>query len=346
VVLPLSEIARLRATVDDRWRSPVADAAVARWGRPPGSALFWRSSARHVFVVLDESGTRREAYLRLAPDRVLGREVIETVTAVNAALAAHGLDVVRPVPSVDGRFVESVDTAEGVFHAVLVTAAAGEQLDVDALTEARARAWGTALARFHRIGAAVLTGGVAADGLTALPDGLTRLRVTVPLLDGDPPVARAARVVLERAEAMPRDQGCYGLVHLDFELDNLTWSAETPVVFDLDEMERSWYAADLASAVRDLVPEPLALLDGPVPALDGVLAGYGEEGFAEPPDGPTLALFTAVNAIRSLARLLPVLAEEPVTLSVMNGEGDLRQVLEAYALRQRTIVLDLADRLG
>ena len=47
-----------------------------------------------------------------------------------------------------------------------------------------------------------------------------------------------------------------GLVHGDFELDNLKWSHGIPTAFDFDEAAVSWFAADVAIAVRDIADRP------------------------------------------------------------------------------------------
>jgi Ser/Thr protein kinase RdoA (MazF antagonist) len=342
-MLPLGEIASLRGTVDAQWRSPVADTAAAAWGYSPGSALFWRSSARHVFVV---RGGDADAFLRLVPDRQVPRADVEAVAALMDRLASRGLGCVGALPSSQGNLVETVATSIGVVHATLVARAAGPGLDADDLTVDLARAWGAALATLHRDGSA------AADGLT-LADGWTRTERDLDLLAGDPRVSGAVRAVRTRLETLPRTPEVYGLNHGDFEGDNLASSGDQLIAYDWDEAERSWFAADIAYAVRDLVTQPRDLIDRPILLLDAFLAGYHEqrpEAAVAPAD---LVLFTAVNALRSLSRVAPVLAEDPesgASLMAPSAPGDsaprpLRTVVEHYAARQRLIAAELATLL-
>lgn len=343
-MLPLSNIAGLQETVDAAWSSPVADAVAAAWGHPPGAARYWRSSASHVFVVLTPDGTRRQGFLRLVPATYVPRGDLETVTSLMACLATRGLGTVRPLASREGSLVETVPTRIGEVHAMLVGVAPGEEIEVEELSPRRTLAWGGALGRWHRDGDA------AAAGLP-LPDGYTRIRAALAALDADPALTGATSLVADRLEDLPRDPGVYGLVHGDFELDNLAWSGDTPTVFDLDEAERSWFLADVAYAVRDLVPEPVALLDRSCPPLERFLSGYLGERSATELDRQHLLLFSAVNALRCVARQLPVLAEDP---SVSRGivarmpglPRPLRAVLEEYVLGQRALALELAGLLG
>lgn len=330
----------LRESVTEDWRSPVADTVAAAWGFLPGRALFWRSSAAHVFVVLDATGDRREAYLRFVPARLFERGDVEDVAALMARLAGVGMSV-GTIPSLAGDRVETVGTAYGLVHATVVPPADGTEIDVDELTPDRAQAWGAALGRVHR------------DGTTAtrdfrLPDGRDRFIQALDLLE-DGPCGDTARLLRPRLLALPQEE--YGLIHGDYELDNVAWRDDVLVAFDWDEAERSWFAADVAHAVRDLWPQPEVLVSGSLPLLDAFLDGYHRERPAAGIDRATLALFTALNCLRSAARLVPVLAEDPSVGSGLKKGGGidagrpLREALEAYVRRQQDVVERLAVTL-
>ncbi len=49
---------------------------------------------------------------------------------------------------------------------------------------------------------------------------------------------------------MHRDS--FGLIHFDFELDNLRWRDHTIGILDFDDCAHYWYAADIAFALGDL----------------------------------------------------------------------------------------------
>ena len=46
--------------------------------------------------------------------------------------------------------------------------------------------------------------------------------------------------------ALPVDRDRYGLIHFDFELDNLYWRDQTIGMLDFDDCAHYWYAADIA----------------------------------------------------------------------------------------------------
>jgi Ser/Thr protein kinase RdoA (MazF antagonist) len=332
--MPLSEIAGLAATVDADGRSEVADAVAARWGRPAGAARFWRSSACHVFAVRDPAA----AYLRFVPARWRARARVEAVAALMGRL---GTSVAAPLESAAGRLVETVATPAGPVHATLVAAAPGRPVDVADLTAAQALAWGAALARLHR----------DADP-DALPETFADLATDPPVADppvaepadgevdgeagDDPALAEAVARLRTALAGLPRDADCFGAVHGDFELDNLSWVADTPTAYDFDDAGRSWFVADIGHALRDVLEpgaDPAA-----VPAALRFLAGYRTVRRLSDVELGWLPLFAAAHAAAWLRRLPAVLDVEPSPAGPP-WLGPLREKLTGHARRQRDLVL-------
>lgn len=257
----LADIRALVDTVDGDRCSSVADTVAARWGYGPGVARFRRSSASHVFTVPG-------GYLRFVP-------VDRPAFAAShlAALHERGLSVVRPIPGVSGALVESVPTGLGDMRAMAVSAAPGEQIDVDELTPGRARAWGAALATLHRDG----------DTGVPLPGPFAELSDVATVFADDPGFVAAVARIVRRLDELPRDD--FGAVHGDFELDNLAWVGDTATAFDFDEAARSWFLADVAKAASDLDGHPL---------FGDFVAGYRT--IRPLPDLSPLPLFGAAQA--------------------------------------------------
>ncbi|MGV9311635.1 phosphotransferase enzyme family protein [Streptomyces sp. NPDC003691] len=319
--------------VNEAWQSPVADAVAAPWGFAPGAARWWRSSASHVFVVPETPEPGEAVYLRFVPERYPAYGKFGTVAALMERLYAGGLDITRPVRSAAGRLVETVVTPLGTMRAMCLAGAPGEEIEAAELTGAQARAWGALLAGTHTAAAGLTDGlGHALDGIA----GTARLHTA------DAELAAAVAKVAAAVGALPRDPETYGVVHGDFELDNLAWAGDAPTAFDFDEAALSWYAADIAHAVRDLTdrgrPDPAR-----AGLLDSFLAGYRE---VRPLPGATeaeLRLFAGANAARGLAELHPVLA------TLDEGRPDdldkLRDRLTRHHGEQRAIVITAAAAL-
>jgi Ser/Thr protein kinase RdoA (MazF antagonist) len=309
VVLALSEICGLAATLSADGRSDVADAVGAAWGLDPGAARFWRSSASHVFVVREPA-----AYLKFAPE---GWCTWQRKDAVAKLMRGFASGVAAPLPSRSGRLVEGVSTSRGLVVAMLVAAAPGRRLDGEDLTAAHARAWGAALARLHR---------EAVD--TGLPDVFADLWT--------PEAERALGAAVDRLRAdlerLPGDARRFGVIHGDFELDNLGWDGDAPTAYDFDDAGRCWFVADIVHALRD-VHEPLTA---------EFLTGYRAERDLSDLDLRPMRLFAAVHAAVWLLRLPAVI---DVTAEPVNRPpwlGSLRDKLRAHADHQRRLVVDYA----
>lgn len=324
-MMPLNAIDRLKQTVTDDWESPVADRMAALWGYPPGTAKWWRSSASHVFVLPDPRGKR---YLRFVPGGHRDAASFAAVADLMARLADRGVPVARPVPSEDGPLVASADTPLGIMHAMVVEAAPGEALDEDDLDESTARAWGAALASLH---------GEAAGLGEDLPGPFMELSLVKHLYPADAELLAAAAVLEARMRELPREPSGFGVVHGDFELDNLAWQGGTATAFDFDEARRSWFAADAAFALRDLTDETGRPAAEHRERFAAFLDGYRG---VRPIEAADLPLFAGLNAITALTHLTRALREpgenEP------EWKAELRRRLTAMASDHRTLAINTA----
>ena len=257
-------------TVDDEGSSPLALRVAHPWRA--GTARFLRSSANHVFIC--DAGV-----LRFRPD---GLESVRRIAETTNSLAGAGLSVAAPLPSADGELAVSTDG----YAATTWAAVPGRQVGEDSLTPDLARAWGTGLARFH--------------------DDASGLGPSLPVPPWLGVVADAARsldghALLAELEGLPSSNELVGVVHGDPELDNVIWSeAGDPTFVDLDDVSRSWFAADVAFALRDFVDSPL---------VEHFVAGYREARPLTDDELAWLPLFRRAHALVTLARLQPVLAE-------------------------------------
>jgi Ser/Thr protein kinase RdoA (MazF antagonist) len=327
-MMPLAEIDRLKQTVAGSWDSPVADQVAAQWGYPAGAARWWRSSASHVFV-LDGDGGRR--FLRFVPGAYRGRNDVTAVARLMAQLSRGGSAVVRPVASESGDLTVTVVTRIGAMHAMLVEAAPGEEVEIAGLTESRARCWGKALARLHR-DAAELGPGLS-ESFSELPD-IARL------FADDSSLVEAALTLAGWMDSLPRDRNHWGVVHGDFELDNLAWVGDRSIAYDFDEAAVSWFAADIACAVRDLADCTGHAAAEHRARFDAFMAGYRSLRPLDDQEVGRLPLFAGLHAAAALVRITRALGEpgrdEPGWLAELRGK------LTEKARAQRQLVINTA----
>lgn len=348
-MLPLSEIKSLNRTVDEAWRSPVADAVAAAWGLPPGAALYLRSSAAHVFIVPAKSRAEETIFLRFVPAGVRPEQALLRPARLLTALSTAGHPVVSPVLSDAGRLVETLATPAGLVHAAAVTAARGEEREPDTLTEDQSRAWGAALARFHLDAAPhrgiFLDPDIAgrADNQQALATSPFASLATLASLNDDPRLAGAAGTLAAEWAALPCPPAQNGVLHGDFELDNLRWEGDTVSIFDLDEARIGRFAEDIASALRDIAGQDYGKPTHPV-LLASFLDGYSSVRTLNEDEVALLPICMASNAARDLFNGAGVLDVEQAAGDSPPWLPGLRSSLVNHYDEKRSLVLRVAER--
>jgi Ser/Thr protein kinase RdoA (MazF antagonist) len=134
------------------------------------------------------------------------------------------------------------------------------------------------------------------------------------------------------------------VVHGDFELDNMAWVGNRPVAYDFDEAAVSWFAADIAYAVRDLTDIAGYAAGEHRAQFDGFIAGYRSLRPLDDQDLGRLPLFAGLHAAASLVRIARALGDpagdEPGWLV------GLRDKLTETARIHRQLVINAAAQLN
>ncbi len=136
-----------------------------------------------------------------------------------------------PLASRNGNFIETVLTDLGTFHAVVFAGLEGFQLDIENLDDSQFGEWGAALGKLHSV-----LGNYTASALfarIACKDCLEFVRASLP--EETSAVRSEFEQIASALQALPITDDTYGLIHFDFELDNLYWQGQTIGIGDFDE---------------------------------------------------------------------------------------------------------------
>lgn len=168
-------------------------------------------------------------------------------------LHEQGYPVVVPVKSRKGHWIETMhDTSIGTVHAVVFCQAAGVRLELDKMSEQQMEQWGRSLAALHNA-SSCFTPAEPANRMS-WEDALA---LVASVLE-EHPEETAAAGELAKVDAwlrsLPANDQDYGLIHYDFELDNVFWEdgSELFSAIDFDDAMYHWYVMDIASTVGDL----------------------------------------------------------------------------------------------
>ena len=253
-MMKLSTMWKVDSMIDVAGSSPLAERILDHWTHDHGSVRFFRSSTNFLYVFRDD-GNRY--FLRFADGSERSREAIDAEVDLVNWLAGAGIDVARPVRSANGNFVETIETELGTFHAVVFAALAGAQFDISELNDAQFRAWGEALGKLH-----TALKDYAGPGFSARRTWRDHLELAREYILGDAPALQdECDQIAALLGTLPVDHDTYGLIHFDFELDNLVWQDQGIGILDFDDCAHYWYAVDIAFALQDLFNDGADLHD-------------------------------------------------------------------------------------
>lgn len=280
---------------------PVAAQGITCWSHDPDSARLFRYSSNFVFAFSHE-GQRR--FLRAAHERERSAAQIEAEVSLITWLAAEGVAVAAPLPSSDGRLVEHIDTEVGVFHTVVFPGLDGEQFETDDLDLDGLVRWGRALGQLHA--AMRRYPGKADAARPSWRDDLALARASVRAPERA--IEREINELEARLGMLPVSPETYGLIHFDFELDNLLWNGPSSGILDFDDCAHHWFAADIAFALRDLFDAGAGLED---PRAQAFLRGYRESEALDDAMMAAVPLFSRLSRLTGFARLTRALDLDP-----------------------------------
>lgn len=186
-------------------------------------------------------------------------------------LIAGGYPTVAPIPSNNGNLIETICTANhGRYYGVVFEKAKGVYLSLDGMSDQQLKNWGSSLASMHILSESYPFGaakrGNWQDALKFVSSVLQRH-----------PCEKSAQHELQQIHLqlskLPADAEHIGLIHYDFETDNIFYDEEESRFYaiDFDDAMIHWYAMDIASAITDLVEQNDANAQH---KIEGFLAGY------------------------------------------------------------------------
>ena len=192
----------------------------------------------------------RLCFLRLCPAAEKPLRDVESEIAVIAWLRAQGFAAMEPVPMKDGRLCGLFATPWGDFAVSCFAQVPGQPLENCPAIPALIEGYGRCLGQLHFL-------------LEHCPHGKNRqdhrglLAQAVQRLDrygSSTSVKEAAQQLMARLEQLPVSPASYGLVHYDFEPDNVFCDAQSGQfsVIDFDDMIRCWYGLDVVRALDGL----------------------------------------------------------------------------------------------
>jgi Ser/Thr protein kinase RdoA (MazF antagonist) len=233
-MMKLSTMKRVVDTVGEQWESPLAEAILEQWGYDPGTVKYFRASANFAFVFQREG---KYYFLRFNDSSERDLQKIASELAVLEYLREAPLHVARPIKSLNDRYIETVVYEDRTYYAVVFVAIPGDQLDIEEMDHEQFFAWGKALGKLHET-LKMLPGELSVERST-WQDHLALARDI--FTESEPAALEALKRVELWTKGLSMTQDNYGLIHYDFELDNIVWNEHGASILDFDDCACYWY---------------------------------------------------------------------------------------------------------
>ena len=182
-------------------------------------------------------------FLRLAPAEEKNFHDIQGEIEFIRYLRSCGYPAMEPIPARDGTYCFSMDTPWGRYYACAFRRVSGKPMEEVEMNDAVLYEYGAALGRLHTLSQR-FTPSVSKSSYT---DVLEVMHDEFATEDVPEPVRQELVTVSNQLTLLPQTAETFGLVHYDFEPDNVFWDDNNHQcsVIDFDDGMYHWFALDV-----------------------------------------------------------------------------------------------------
>jgi Ser/Thr protein kinase RdoA (MazF antagonist) len=238
----------------------------------PADQLFgsFRISANAVYPFLRNA---ERCFLRFSPLAEKSLHAIAAELAFLSYLRGNGFPAAEPLPARSGELALCGDTPWGPYCACAFKGVPGRPLDAAPVTTEQVCRLGGTLGKLHALSRAW----PSCAGRPTHADVLDRIEGVLKDLGHQERALTELTLVREHLCRFSKSPGSYGLIHYDFETDNvfLDEASGTISVIDFDDAMYHWYGMDLEQAIDSLADAVPGQDVGAVKAV--FLEGYKRE---------------------------------------------------------------------
>lgn len=216
-----------------------------------GMFKHYRISSNAIYPFKWEGTTH---FLRFAPQEEKRKPNLQAELEFIAYLRGNDYGALEAVPSKAGEKLVEVQTPWGAYVASVFKRVAGVQLDRTGCSDEIMFCYGKALGKLHRLSSQYIPGDFKrwsyADVLDWIQDVLNQF-------PGETAALAETALLRDYFASVPKSQANYGLIHYDFEYDNVFYDEQTHTcnVIDFDDAMYHWYVMDIERALDSLREE-------------------------------------------------------------------------------------------
>lgn len=230
----------------------VAKSLIQFWEYDEGTLEVWRASSNFVYAF---ESNQVQYFLRFCFDQDNSIEQIKAELEFMQYLQLNEFPTVTPIYSISGKLIETLKSPEGTYIAVVFSAANGINLDSDTITEKQMEEWGKSLASLHSLSK---TFEPVSERRKSWLDTVQFMESIFQKHPKEQLALQELRRVTTWLQSIPTSNDLYGLIHYDFELDNIFFEENKDHSFniiDFDDAIYHWYAFDIVIALDDFIED-------------------------------------------------------------------------------------------
>ena len=314
-----SRMMKLKYLFDNR---NLAEMLLGNWEYDESSLelfKYFRISSNAIYPFQSKGKSR---LLRFAPVSEKDQNNIEAELEFIRYLHSNEFPALRTVLSNDAEELVTAGTPWGEYHAAVFDRVPGKQMGELDLEEGLLFQFGKTLGKLHQLSSMF----VPAKKRWSYEEVLSWVGSILSEFQNQDPARRETELLQKAFSRIPKNKDTYGLVHYDFELDNVFYDEATSLcnVIDFDDAMYHWYVMDIEQTL-DSIKEaitPTRHKRGRECFLDGYKSEY-------PIDDELLhllPLFRRFAGLYSYTRILRASAEkwnnEPEWLVELRGMLD------------------------
>ncbi|GKU78122.1 phosphotransferase enzyme family protein [Paenibacillus sp. L3-i20] len=304
-----------------------AEALLRNWEHDVGTLQFWRASSNFVYLFRHHGETY---YLRFVHEEDQQFANITAELDFMNYLYNNGYPTVTPISSMNDQLIETISTETGRYFGVVFTEASGNQPDLEEMTDDEIAQWGQSLARLH-----LLSENYDYSSYRSWSDALDFVATVLQRYPNEHEAHLELQQLRTALAQLPEGVASQGIIHYDFETDNVFYNAATSTfcAIDFDDAMVHWYVMDIAAAISDLLEEEN---DEAKAKVECFISGYRSIRRLEEAEVSLIPLFQRFAELYSFARLLRSVEDMDISAYPL-WAIDLRNRLLHYCEENREI---------
>ena len=211
---------------------------------------FFRISSNAIYPFRAGENAQKVCFLRISPIEEKSFEDVVTEISLIEWLIEKGFSAMKPVPMKGGERATQIATEWGKYNVSCFEKVSGESLEDVEGTLDIVKGYGHTLGKMH----ALLKEYPKQEDRRDHTMLLDEIKERFEKYEAPKAVKEELLSVCKELEKQEISAGTYGVIHYDFEPDNVFYDAESGLfsVIDFDDAIRCWYALDIVRALDAL----------------------------------------------------------------------------------------------